>query len=134
MRVRVGRNLAAFPLPGRMTKAHRLEMEQQMLKAFKKLMADPAYGGRYYSLTPGIPESISKAKYQVRETDSEREGESKMLHTAAHTFEGLGHQRVPGAPTHRTDPSSPPHTHTQYCPTAHSPLVLLPHRSWWTRI
>ena len=66
MRVRVGRNLAAFPLPGKMTKEHRLRMEQQMLLAFKQLMADPTYGGRYYSLTPGLPESISKEKYQVR--------------------------------------------------------------------
>jgi hypothetical protein len=38
----------------------------QMLIAFKQLMANPKYGGRYYSLTPGIPESISKEKYQVR--------------------------------------------------------------------
>lgn len=36
-----------------------------MLIAFKQLMEDPKYGGRYYSLTPGIPESISKEKYQV---------------------------------------------------------------------
>mmetsp|Transcript_25624 Transcript_25624/g.35403 ORF Transcript_25624/g.35403 Transcript_25624/m.35403 type:complete len:437 (-) Transcript_25624:102-1412(-) len=64
MRVRVGRNLKDFPLPGAMSKQNRLDMEQQMLKAFKKLMADPAYGGQYYSLTPGLPESIDEAKYQ----------------------------------------------------------------------
>eukprot|EP00241_Pyramimonas_parkeae_P006112 CAMPEP_0114245388 /NCGR_PEP_ID=MMETSP0058-20121206/11867_1 /TAXON_ID=36894 /ORGANISM="Pyramimonas parkeae, CCMP726" /LENGTH=422 /DNA_ID=CAMNT_0001358433 /DNA_START=151 /DNA_END=1419 /DNA_ORIENTATION=- len=64
MRVRVGRNLADYPLPGAMTKEDRLRMEQQMLKAFKKLISDPAYGGQYYSLTPGLPESISDAKYK----------------------------------------------------------------------
>jgi len=64
MRVRVGRNLKDFPLPGAMTKEDRLKMEQEMLKAFKKLMVDPAYGGQYYSLTPGIPESISDATYK----------------------------------------------------------------------
>lgn len=30
MRVRVGRNLAAFPLPGKMSKQDRLKMEQQV--------------------------------------------------------------------------------------------------------
>lgn len=64
MRVRVGRNLADFPLPGAMTKEDRLKMEQEMLKAFKTLMKDPAYGGRYYSLTPGLPESIDDAEYK----------------------------------------------------------------------
>jgi len=64
MRVRVGRNLADFPLPGAMSKEDRLKMEQEMLKAFKTLMKDPAYGGRYYSLTPGLPESISDKEYK----------------------------------------------------------------------
>eukprot|EP00959_Pyramimonas_sp_CCMP1952_P220874 4618304-Pyramimonas_sp.AAC.1 len=63
MRVRVGRNLKDFPLPGAMSKEDRIKLEQQMLKAFKNLMADSAYGGRYYSLTPGIPESISDSEY-----------------------------------------------------------------------
>jgi len=63
MRVRVGRNLKDFPLPGAMSKEDRIKLEQQMLKAFKNLMADPSYGGRYYSLTPGIPESISDNEY-----------------------------------------------------------------------
>ena len=37
MRVRVGRNLAAFPLPGAMTKAQRLEFEALMIEAFATL-------------------------------------------------------------------------------------------------
>jgi len=64
MRVRVGRNLASYPLPGAMTKQDRLDMEKDMIKAFKKLMADPAYGGTYYSLTPGTDYSISDEKYK----------------------------------------------------------------------
>lgn len=64
MRVRVGRNLANYPLPGAMTKEDRLNMEKDMIKAFKKLMADPSYGGTYYSLTPGTEYSISDEKYK----------------------------------------------------------------------
>lgn len=64
MRVRVGRNLANYPLPGNMTKEDRLNLEKDMVQAFKKLMADPAYGGTYYSLTPGTEYSISDEKYQ----------------------------------------------------------------------
>ena len=63
MRVRVGRNLASYPLPGAMSKQDRLNMEKDMIKAFKKLMADPKYGGTYYSLTPGTNYSISSSKY-----------------------------------------------------------------------
>lgn len=63
MRVRVGRNLANYPLPGAMTKQDRLDMEKDMVKAFKKLMADPEYGGTYYSLTPDTEFSISDKKY-----------------------------------------------------------------------
>ena len=40
MRVRVGRNLASFPLPGAMTRDDRVKMENTMINAFKKLMAD----------------------------------------------------------------------------------------------
>ena len=45
MRVRVGRNLTAFPLPGLMTKADRINFEKRMLLAFDALKANPAYGG-----------------------------------------------------------------------------------------
>eukprot|EP00515_Schizochytrium_aggregatum_P002382 CAMPEP_0202066914 /NCGR_PEP_ID=MMETSP0963-20130614/54216_1 /ASSEMBLY_ACC=CAM_ASM_000494 /TAXON_ID=4773 /ORGANISM="Schizochytrium aggregatum, Strain ATCC28209" /LENGTH=372 /DNA_ID=CAMNT_0048633621 /DNA_START=33 /DNA_END=1151 /DNA_ORIENTATION=- len=64
MRVRVGRNLAAYPLPGAMTKEDRLNLEKDMVKAFEKLMEDPNYGGTYYSLTPDTKYSINEAKYQ----------------------------------------------------------------------
>ena len=64
MRVRVGRNLAAFPLPGAMTKDDRVNMENAMISAFKKLIADPAYGGSYYSLTPGSPYEITPEFYK----------------------------------------------------------------------
>ena len=46
MRVRVGRNLTAFPLPGLMTKKDRVDFEKTMLAAFAVLVADEAYGGK----------------------------------------------------------------------------------------
>jgi len=70
MRVRVGRNLKQFNLPGAMDKAERIKFELAMLDAFAKLQADPAYGGSIYSLSPdhgaGVanPNLISAAKYQ----------------------------------------------------------------------
>jgi len=70
MRVRVGRNLDQYNLPGAMDKAERIKFEQTMLEAFKKLIADPAYGGTVYSLTPDFgegnknPNLITSEKYQ----------------------------------------------------------------------
>ena len=46
MRVRVGRNLAGFPLPGAMTAEDRTAMETKMLEAFNVLIANPDFGGR----------------------------------------------------------------------------------------
>jgi creatine kinase len=66
MRVRVGRNLAAFPLPGAMTKAHRLEFESLMIKAFTTLQGDPQFGGAYLSLTPGSSHAIDEGTYRRR--------------------------------------------------------------------
>lgn len=65
MRVRVGRNLASFPLPGAMTREDRVRMEATMVAAFKKLMDDPEFGGTYHSLTPGSPYQISDKKYET---------------------------------------------------------------------
>lgn len=64
MRVRVGRNLADFPLPGAMSKDQRVAMERKMCVAFTKLIENPAYGGRYNSLTPGHENHISDAEYE----------------------------------------------------------------------
>jgi len=61
MRVRVGRNLANFPLPGAMNKNDRVAMENQLRGAFKLLQEK--FGGRYYSITPGSPDFIDDAKY-----------------------------------------------------------------------
>jgi len=63
MRVRVGRNLSAFPLPGKMTKDQRLELENHMLEAFEILIKDPAYGGQYNSITPGHKCFVDDAAY-----------------------------------------------------------------------
>lgn len=64
MRVRVGRNLADFPLPGSMTREDRVALERRMVAAFDLLIADPAYGGSYFSLTPGSPHAIDGKSYQ----------------------------------------------------------------------
>jgi len=56
MRVRVGRNLKSFPLPGLMTKQDRINFEKVMLKAFQSLIDNEAYGGKVYSLTPDFGE------------------------------------------------------------------------------
>jgi hypothetical protein len=63
MRVRTGRNLKQFPLPGGMSQQDRCDMENVMVDAFQGLIADPAYGGRYVSLTPGHPNKISDEEY-----------------------------------------------------------------------
>jgi len=69
MRVRVGRNLSAFPLPGAMTEADRVAFEKRMLPAFQTLIDDPEYGGQVFSLTPSEafgeenPNLISDEKY-----------------------------------------------------------------------
>jgi creatine kinase len=64
MRVRVGRNLADFPLPGAMTKDDRINLENRMIDAFKNLIDDENFGGHYYSITPGNPFFIDESKYQ----------------------------------------------------------------------
>ena len=64
MRVRTGRNLADFPLPGAMTMSDRINLEKKMCEAFEKLISMREYGGRYYSLTPGTKYSITDEEYQ----------------------------------------------------------------------
>jgi len=75
MRVRVGRNLKTFPLPGAMSRDDRIKFEAQMLTAFKVLVDNEDYGGQVYSLTPHAdwkvvtgnkknPNFISPEKYQ----------------------------------------------------------------------
>mmetsp|Transcript_16042 Transcript_16042/g.18963 ORF Transcript_16042/g.18963 Transcript_16042/m.18963 type:complete len:413 (+) Transcript_16042:66-1304(+) len=75
MRVRVGRNLTSFPLPGNMSKNDRVKFEETMLGAFAKLVEDPEYGGNIYSMTPNEdwkevtgqdtnPNLMSPEKYQ----------------------------------------------------------------------
>jgi len=63
MRVRTGRNLKKYPLPGAMTEDDRRNMENDMTVVFKELIADPAFGGRYVSITPGHPNFIDSAEY-----------------------------------------------------------------------
>mmetsp|Transcript_17062 Transcript_17062/g.26627 ORF Transcript_17062/g.26627 Transcript_17062/m.26627 type:complete len:468 (+) Transcript_17062:2282-3685(+) len=68
MRVRVGRNLVGFNLPGKMDKQERINFEKRMLPAFDQLTE--IYGGKVYSLTPYFgddeenPNLISESKYK----------------------------------------------------------------------
>jgi len=62
MRVRVGRNLTAFNLPGAMDRAERIKFEQTMLEAFKVLISMPEYGGRFYSISPDFGTSSDGSK------------------------------------------------------------------------
>lgn len=63
MRVRTGRNLNKYPLPGAMTKDDRINMEKDMKKVYDALIADPNYGGKYVSITPGHECFINEAEY-----------------------------------------------------------------------
>lgn len=62
--VRVGRNLANFPLPGAMSARQRRALEDFLQPAFAALIDLPGYGGRYVSITPGHRDQISAAEYQ----------------------------------------------------------------------
>jgi len=53
MRVRTGRNLKKYPLPGSMTKDDRINMENDLQTVFDSLISKPEFGGKYVSLTPG---------------------------------------------------------------------------------
>lgn len=63
MRVRVGRNVATFPLPASMSQEDRIAFENVMIEIFKKLIKNPLFGGRYVSLTPGCEYEISNEQY-----------------------------------------------------------------------
>lgn len=64
MRVRTGRNLKKFPLPGAMTQADRVAMEEAMGKVFETLIAKEEFGGKYVSITPGHANFIDETGYQ----------------------------------------------------------------------
>lgn len=53
MRVRTGRNLTKYPLPGAMSKQDRINLENELGTVFDALIAMPEYGGSYVSITPG---------------------------------------------------------------------------------
>lgn len=68
MRVRVGRNLVGFNLPGKMSKEERITFEKRMIPAFDDLISK--YGGKVHSITPDFghnsenPNLISAKEYQ----------------------------------------------------------------------
>jgi len=59
IRVQVDRNLKGFPLPGGMSADDHLQLERIMLTALRKLMANPAFKGSYYTLTPGTDNTMT---------------------------------------------------------------------------
>jgi tetratricopeptide (TPR) repeat protein len=61
MRVWVGRNLSGLPLPPAMEAKDRSLLESTMLATFEALIEMEEYGGRYVSLTPDHPNSITEA-------------------------------------------------------------------------
>lgn len=64
-RVRTGRNLQKYPLPGGMTRQQRVDMEKDLTVVFDALIADKErFGGDYYSLTPGHPKKMDAAKFK----------------------------------------------------------------------
>jgi protein-arginine kinase len=63
MRVRVGRNLADFALPGAMTRDARVELEERLIAEFDALASTGGFGGSYVSLTPGSRYEISIQRY-----------------------------------------------------------------------
>jgi creatine kinase len=63
MRVRVGRNLQDFPLPGAMSKEDRIAMEDKLSQAFQSMQSHPSLKGSYLSLTPGHPAFVPKVVY-----------------------------------------------------------------------
>merc|ERR1712168_257777 len=64
MRIRTARNLKKFPLAGAMSEEDRKNMELAMGPVFDSLIANPDFGGNYFSLTPGHKNHIDEAKYQ----------------------------------------------------------------------
>lgn len=66
MRVRVARNVSTFPLPGAMSQEQRVAFEDVAVGAFEKLISDPAFGGKYLSITPGSAHEIDSDEYDRR--------------------------------------------------------------------
>lgn len=63
MRVRTGRNLKKYPLPGAMKQEDRVAMEKDLKQVFDKLIANKDFGGEYVSLTPGHENKITDERY-----------------------------------------------------------------------
>ena len=62
-RVRTGRNLKKYPLPGGMNKQQRIDMEKDLDVVFQKLISNPDFGGSYFSLTPRHKDKMSMGQF-----------------------------------------------------------------------
>ena len=88
MRVRVGRNLAQFNLPGAMDKEERIKFERTMLKAFEALQAMPEYGGTVYSLSPNHGEGVENPNLISDATTDGLVRERRILRKGHHDASG----------------------------------------------
>jgi hypothetical protein len=66
MRVRASRNLSRFPDPASVTKEDYVALERDIGKVFDLLIVDPAFGGRYVSITPFHSKSITDRESRYR--------------------------------------------------------------------
>ncbi len=60
----VTRNIQGFTMVATMSLEERMACEDVVERSIQKLLADPDWGGRYVSLTPGHPDEISLAEYK----------------------------------------------------------------------
>ena len=64
MSAHAARNLNRFPLPASMTREDRVALELEMGRVFDQLITDPAFGGRYVSITPFHRNCIDRNQYR----------------------------------------------------------------------
>ena len=78
------RNLNYFPLQGNMDKEDRISMELALKPAFDKMIANPDFGGKYVSSTPGHPDEVSNPRYRDKALMVYGEGTDRKLADREH--------------------------------------------------
>ena len=64
VRVRTGRNLKNYPLPGGMIRQQRIDLEKELDVVFSALISQSEFGGAYFSLTPGHKDFMKGDKFK----------------------------------------------------------------------